>query len=49
MRCSLVGEGEAMNDFFEFLIFLSFVAVMVLISAFVITVSKNFLGWWYSI
>lgn len=38
-----------MNDFFEFLIFLSFVAVMVLISAFVLTVSVNFLEWWYSI
>lgn len=38
-----------MNDFFEFLIFLSFVAVMVLISAFVITVSMNILEWWCSI
>ena len=38
-----------MNDFFEFLIFLSFVAVMVLVCASVIMVSMNILEWWCSI
>lgn len=38
-----------MNDFFEFLIFLSFVVVMALVCASVIAVSMNILEWWCSI